>query len=429
MQVVCSLSFGFAFTFLLCAQTVLPKDVIQLARLKRDVVASLAMLDNYTCVETIDRSDRRNAREPFHHRDTLHLEVAVAHGNELYAWPGAGQFEEGDLAGFVGGGMISTGNFETAIRSVLLNNVSEIKFHGEEEISGRNALRWDYTIPYNVSGWTVHIRGHGGLVSEAGSFWADAETLQLLRLQSSARDIPPDLFVASITNTIEYARIRMRSKDLLLPQSIELLVTDMKGAETGNRIEFSQCREFAGAANLSFDQPATTVAGMPAPAEEIEVPAGLEFSVHLAQVIDSNVAAVGDRITAVFDAPVHYHGSVLIPKGALLEGRLRRLVHFTSPHSHYLVGLEFSAIQFAGGRVRFTGEMVGISQIPGLTLNLSTSKTFTTDYGVAGSVVKSTTDSEFPVQIPGVGSFFMEGAAFRLAQGTEMTWRTSRLKK
>ena len=417
-----------AFAPLLSAQSELPKDVIQLAQLKRDVGASLTTLNNYTCVETIDRSDRKKQQEPFHHLDTLHLEVAVAHGNELYAWPGARRFEEGNLAEFVGAGMVSTGNFQSAIKNVLIDNVSEIKFHGEEEILGHRALRWDYTIPYNLSAWTVHIGGRGGRVSEGGSFWADVATLQLLRLQFGARDIPPDLPVASITNSIDYARVEVRSKDLLLPQTVELMVTDLKGAETRNRIEFSQCHEFAAAANLSFGL-AATAEQTRAPVAEFQLPAGLEFSVHLAQAIDSSKAAVGDRITAIFDAPVNYHGSVLIPKGALLEGRIRRLVPYTTPQPHFLVGLEFSAVELSGKRARFTGEMIDIPQVPGLTLALSTTKTITTDFGVAGNVLKSTTESEVPIQIPGVSSFFMEGTAFRLPQGMQMTWRTMELKK
>jgi len=419
---------GFGFALLLSAQADLNKDVIQLAQLKRDVAASLAKLDNYTCVETIDRSDRKKSQEPFRHRDTLHLEVAVARNKELFAWPGAEHFEEGDLAGFVGAGMISSGNFESAIKSVLLDNTSEIHFHGVGEIWGRHALRWDYKIPYNLSAWTVNINGRGGRVSETGSFWADAESFQLLRLQSEAGDIPPDLLVASITNTLDYARVAVHTKDLLLPQSVELLVTDLKGAETRNRIEFSQCHEFSGAASLSFDQPAP-VAQLPVPAAEFDVPPGLEFSVHLAQAIDSKAAGVGDRITAIFDAPVHYHGSVLIPKGAMLEGRIRRLARYTTPHAHYLVGLEFSAIEFAGKRALFTGEMVSIAQVPGLTPALGTSKTITTDFGIGGHVITSSYEDEIPIPIPGVGAFFMDGSSFLLPQGLRMTWRTTRLRK
>ncbi len=419
---------AFAFAMFLSAQSDLPKDVLQLAQIRRDVATSLATLGNYTCVETIARFERKKAQPLFHHLDTLHLEVAVANNSELYAWPGAKQFEEGNLGRFVGAGMISSGNFGTAIKSVLLDNVSTIRFRGDDEILGRHARHWDYTIPYNLSRWTVTTEGHSGRVSEAGSFWVDSETLELLRLESNAGDIPPDLRISSIQNTLGYARMRVGSKDLLLPQSVELLVTDMNGVETRNQIEFSQCHEFAAAASLYFDKPAQHHQ-LASPATEFQAPAGLELHVHLAQAIDSKSADVGDKITAIFDAPVRYHGEVLIPKNALLQGRIRRLERHQDPRPHCLVGLEFTDIEFAEHHARFIGQLIGVSPIPGLTFDLSTWKAITTDYGPAGSVLRSTSDAEIPFPIPGVSTFFMEGLAFRLPEGMRMTWHTSQLKK
>jgi hypothetical protein len=68
---------------------------------------------------------------------------------------------------------------------------------------------------------------------------------------------------------------------------------------------------------------------------------------------------VGDRITASIEAPVSNHGAVLIPKGALLLGRIRRLERQSDLRPHYLVGLEFTDIEFLGQHARFIGEMLG----------------------------------------------------------------------
>src|SRR5277367_910714 len=162
----------FALALLLKAQRDLPKDVLQLAQLKRDVAASLTALNNYTCVETIQRSRRRSERQEFQRFDVVHIEVAVAGDRELFSWPGASKFEERNVNEMVGAGMMSTGSFRPAIQSVLIDNVSTIHWRGEEQIHGRRALRWDYTIPYNLSRWEVQIYGHAGRVSESGSLWA-----------------------------------------------------------------------------------------------------------------------------------------------------------------------------------------------------------------------------------------------------------------
>ena len=301
---------------------------------------------------------------------------------------------------------MSTGSFRSAIRNVLINNGSTIRFHGDEDILGRRAIRWDYTIPYYLSRWDVEIEGRRGRVSETGSFWVDAGTLELLRLETAANDIPPDLRVTSIRETLNYARVRVESRDLLLPQSVETSVTKLTGVERLNRIEFSHCREFRAAAELTFNEP--KAADKPAsPMIELYLPAGLEISVRMTHAIDSKTAAVGDRISAVTDAPVRYHRTILIPKGALLEGRIHRLERRLTPRPYYLVGIEFTDMEFPGHHARFIGQILGIQ----------------------AESSRLRTEIETTVKIPGVSIFFLEGTAFHLPEGMQMTWFTTRLQK
>jgi hypothetical protein len=402
--------------------------VIQLSAVRREVGKAVATLDNYTCVETIDREELKKGHQRFQQLDTLNVEVAVAKNRELYSWPGAKEFEERDVAEMVGAGMFSTGSFQSALKIVLLDNVSTVKWHGEEEILGRRALRWDYIVPYNLSGWTMQIEGRSGRVSETGSFWADAETLELLRLETIAGDIPPDLRVASIKLTADYARMHVRGRDLLLPQSVAMLVTKLSGVESLNRIEFSHCREFSGAAELSFNKPAS-MERPTAAVTEFQIPPGLEISIRMAQPIDSKTAAVGDTIRANIDAPVGSHGADLIPKGAWLLGRIRRLERQLEPHPYYLVGLEFTDIEFAGHHARFTGQMLGTVPIPGLAPGVSTYSMNRNTAGVAGYLISEHSETEVPFKIPGVSTFFMEGRDFRIPEGMQMTWVTTKLGK
>jgi len=327
----------------------------------------------------------------------------------------------------VGAGLMSTGSFAAIVKNVFINNVSTIRFHGEEDILGHHALRWDYAIPYNLSRWDVQIDGRLGRVSETGAFWADAETLELLRLEAIANDIPTDLRVSSIKETVEYSRVRVRSRDLLLPQSVQTSATKLNGDENSNWMEFSHCREFGAAAELTFNK-STVAAEKPAAAvTELQLPAGLQFSVHLAQGIDSKTAAVGDRITASIDREVRSHGAVLIPKGAQLLGRIRRLERQSDPRPHYVVGLEFTDIEFPGRHARFIGEMSGMVPVPGLTLGISTFSMDKSDAGVAGNLVRSRTETEVVFKVPGVSTFFMEGSDFRIPEGMRMSWLTTKL--
>lgn len=382
------------FAALLNGQTELPKDVLQLSQIRREVGKSLGIVDNYTCMETIEREQRKSTHQPFQHVDTLNVEVAVVKDRELYSWPGAHEFEDRGVGELAGGGLMSTGGFRSVIKNVLINNGSTIRWRGNEEVLGRPAIRWDYTIPYNLSRWDVQIQGRGGRLSETGSFWVDAETLELLRLETIAHDIPPDLPVTSIRETLDYARMRVRGRELLLPQSVETSVTNQNGVETRNRIEFSHCREFNGVAELSFNNP-PSIETPASPAEEFQIPAGLEISVRMAQPIDSKTAAVGDSIRAIVGAPARSQGADLIPKGALLLGRIRRLERQLDPRPSYLVGLEFTDVEFPGHHARFIGQMLGSVPVAGLAL--------------------------------GVSTFFMDGLDFRIPEGMQMTWVTTKL--
>jgi hypothetical protein len=138
---------GLIFAAALSAQSELPKDVLQLSQIRREVGKSLATLDNYTCVETIDRAHRKNARQSFQHLDTLNVEVAVVKDRELYSWPDAKEFEDRDVGEMVGAGLMSTGSFRSEIKSVFINNVNDqVAWRGRDSGPSRPPLGLHHSI-------------------------------------------------------------------------------------------------------------------------------------------------------------------------------------------------------------------------------------------------------------------------------------------
>ena len=97
-------------------------------------------------METVEREERKDARRRFQHVDTVNVEVAVVKDRELYSWPGGKEFEDRDVAVLVGAGLMSTGGFRSAIKSVLIDNSSTIKFRGNEEILGYCARARDWIL-------------------------------------------------------------------------------------------------------------------------------------------------------------------------------------------------------------------------------------------------------------------------------------------
>ena len=130
------------------------------------------------------------------------------------------------------------------------------------------------------------------------------------------------------------------------------------------------------------------------------------------------------------ESRVEQKGTTGIPKGAVLRGRIRRFERDSTPTDHYIVGLEFTDLEFPGYHARFFGDMESVDTLPDLQWLLSTSRTKTLEFGLRGGFMTSSeTEVYRAIPIPGVSTFFMEAARFRLPEGLHMTWRTVSVAK
>ena len=354
--------------------------------------------------------------------DVLHIGE-----KELYAWPGSKKFEERLI--LQAAGTTSSGEFALHARSIFMGD-AQSKFALEETIRGRRAMRYDYTIPLRSSGWILSDGKHAERVAQRGSFWADADNLDLLRLDVHAEDIPLTLPFTEAISTIDYGRVHIAGADTLLPQSASVLLTRNTGTSSRNQLQFSRCRAYAAQSEIRFDSAPDTAAGS-APVEslrEFDLPVDVMLPLRLEHVIDSTTAHEGDLITARLMQDVKRKNTVLIPAGAIAQGRIRRLESYNEPRPHFIVGLEFMEIESAGQRAEFTGRLERIDPLPGVTWYLSASKSDTSNAfaGLRGDVRSE--EQIRATDLPGVGTFFVEGSRFKLPAGFSMTWRTVDLK-
>ena len=113
------------------------------------------------------------------------------------------------------------------------------------------------------SGYTVQRGGASGGAAIRGSFWADPETHDLLRLEFHADEIPPELRYADVSTTIYYNRVRIGESDVLLPRTADMRTIGVDGVENHNLIEFTHCQGFHAESTLVFGaaHDATPVAG------------------------------------------------------------------------------------------------------------------------------------------------------------------------
>ena len=234
---------------LLAQEFGLPPESLRLARIKLRMSQNLARQPNYTCLETVERTERpKGGRASV--VDTVRLEVALVNGKEMFAWPGAKKFEDKEIREMVAG-TFGNGNFAIFARAVFLTTGPAFQPRGEELLNGRSAVRYDFRVSRISSGYTLRVNQVEAIVGYHGSFWADPETLDLRRLEIFADDIPSYIDVESAFDRMDYAMVPIGGEPFLLPVESVLELKSRSG-EHRNFMRFSGCRQYTGDSVLKF---------------------------------------------------------------------------------------------------------------------------------------------------------------------------------
>lgn len=415
------------------AQGDLPHETQLLARFKQKIQQVLSQVPNYTCLETIQRSVQKRRANAFSPLDTVLLEVSTVADKELMAWPGARRFEEGDLSSFASGGMIGSGVFASFARNVFLLNTTTIQYYGDEEVSGRMLARFNFRVPEVWSAYQIQTNGSSAKVGTAGSFWIDPASLELVRMEVRADDIPAALGIERTVTVIDYAPMRIGDSDILLPQAAKILLTRPTGEVRRNDIQFSHCHEYLTESSIRFDMPDSAPARPAQQRQAVDLPAGLTVSIELETAIDSAAAHVGDLLRGHVTSDVRRKGKTIIPKGAVATGRVRGVERLRAPGPVIELTIEIAELEWDNSSAQFYGELLpsgsGRDRENSL-LNLPSIG------GGVPDVVSSAgneTETVHAPQIPGTGVVHMTGTRFHVAAGFRMDWRTlepnQRLKK
>ncbi|MFN7992281.1 MAG: hypothetical protein U0Q18_01685 [Bryobacteraceae bacterium] len=347
-----------------------------LAKISDQVKQNLEHLPNYVCLETIQRTRRIKAGGSLEPLDTLRIEVGVSGRREMYSWPGSKAFDQRELGDMVARGMVGTGNFALLPEHVFLASVAQFEYKGEQEIAGRKALRFDYEVTEDASSYKLRAPPHEAIVGFRGSVWADRETLDLIRLEAVAGEIPTELGLSEARMAMDYGRIPIGGGSFLLPASSDLVMTTLDGEQTRNLSNFTSCRQFQTESQVSFEgsseaprPPQTAVpTGVTAlaGAAGLDLPPGISLELSLDDDIDLQNAEIGGPVRATLARALKNGESILAPEGARVAGRLVRLERESQPFEHYIVGLEFDTLQFSGGTARFMATLQDASSAPGL---------------------------------------------------------------
>ncbi len=306
---------------------------ILLAKVKGAMGVHLQKAPNYSCLQTVERYQRRpGAQRPFL-VDVLRLEVAFVEGKELFAWPGSKRFEDRELREIVGSGAFGTGNFVLHARAIFLGDGSRFEYLGLDEIEGRASYKFSYEMPLFRSGYQISNQSTGlkAEVAHHGNFWVDRTSLELIRLVIEAEDIPVALEISGALDQLEYARVPLGEKAALLPMQSELRLTDARGVESINRMRLSRCKLFGAESTISFADLDAEKSSAAKARERVYLPAGLEIDLGLEEELSGEVLAVGDAITARLRRDLRDGKDILFPKGAVATGRIIELTRHENP--------------------------------------------------------------------------------------------------
>jgi hypothetical protein len=319
------------------APTRTPASDPQLASIRARMADNLRRLPNYTCLMTVERSamappnpevDFRPGGRPrsLTHQDTIRLEVAEVGGKEFFGWPGTALVDE-RIQDFVPDGLFANGDFAGVANMVFLTSAPTFRPAGNKKIDGREAVGYSYSVARAASQYSLGRDGQLVTVPYHGAFWADAQSLETLRLELELDGIPDGFAVRTSVTAIEYRRSGIGGADFLLPSRVQRDVYYSRpGGMSENVSTFTNCRQYEAQSALRFEQPtdaAPTAAG-PRTSAEIRLPAGLRLPMKVETVTDAKTSAIGDPLLARLTEDVHF-GDAVFPAGSEVHGRIRSM--------------------------------------------------------------------------------------------------------
>jgi hypothetical protein len=144
-------------------------------------------------------------------------------------------------------GTRSTGEFGTSMRSLFDPATNAVfRLEGRELTNGRETIRLGYQVARETSSRTINYNNERTIVTAyRGRCWIDPESLQIVRLEDKAINIPPDFPITRSDGATDYDLADIGGRKYWLPVRAEVLLVE-GGAKlhTRNVIEFKRYRKF-----------------------------------------------------------------------------------------------------------------------------------------------------------------------------------------
>jgi hypothetical protein len=349
------------------------------------ILADMARLPRYTCVQTITRryyrpqsrskgqscTDliaahvKRDHDVPIQRWDRLRLEVAVANNSNVYSWVGAPRFEKDALDKLAGRGPLGTGDFGPFLNSVF--DHATVWFRQVRVVNGQRLFEYAYEMPESRSGYNIKTADGWAVTGYSGTFVLSrsapgalssqappvtADQVDVVKLTVRTAELPENANACQAISDVEYGRISIHDRMVLMPRETRLLTIGREGAEISSVSDFDRCREWASTITLHYDVPETNPQETRVPAPHLPPAAlapGLRFEARIVTPIDFNTAAAGDPIQASLRSQIRdkSHGTIA-QAGARLNGRLVRVEEQSEIGPYFQIGVQWESLEING---------------------------------------------------------------------------------
>ncbi len=378
------------FLILAGAAQAQPPDPTELLIKARNILSERAQrLPDYTCVQTVDRRYYRRPRtnyltpdcEQIHslpntdlmleHNDRMRLELKMSQGLEIGSWPGS-RFTSRNIFEMIGGGAYGTGMLGALISDIFINSGAAYQYNGHDAVGEA----YSFQVPVDASHYQVRAGSSWTVTAFRGAFWLDAGSLDLKRLTVDASSLPPETGACEAKTEADYQKVKVGTGEFLLPQRSSMRLVMQDETETEVAAVYTGCREYRGEATIRFDQAAAAGGETSVPGPAGPLPEGLQLSVAFSEPIDTDTAAAGDMVHARLRKPARDRVSkaVLVPAGAVIEGRIVGMEHWRKQPSHFRISLVLEKLESGGverplyAKIQRKSDMVMVTQSMGIVV-------------------------------------------------------------
>lgn len=420
----------------------LPAAVFDSARSR--LLADMVRQPRYTCVQNVLRqiyhgtfgekqscsaiiaaSDARKHDLPLASWDRLRLDVGIADNQEIHAWSGAPQFSENEVRRFAGG-PFGNGDFATYITEIFGGRAT-VKFQGKRTGEGRTLFDYTYEVPVQASGYHLQAGSTSIVTGYGGSLSLDPQTADLVELTVRTAELPASTLIGcQARSQIEYGRLDIHGRQVLIPRETRLRCIDRDGTEALNTVSYTSCHEYTSKSVLRFEI-AEPGAGTGTPQSATPnplpggLPEGLKLNCRIVTPLNSDTAVAGSSVEAVLRAPIRdKHGAILAPSGARIHARLVRFAQYKeNSFDYFQVGVHLESIDIDGTQVPLYATLADqqAAPLPPTLAQLQNVTAFGSSVRVSADLQTLQDSAYFPPPLPReVGVFFFVREHLKLNQ-------------